>query len=88
MSLSFSNIPNLLHKRSELKYPLHARFVVTESNSASKSMIQDLMTALLNSLSTIRGIDAVAQFGISGELTAVVIFLQVVKLHKTGMDRS
>ena len=46
-----SNIQNLLHKRVELNYPFHARFVVTESNLASRRMIQDLMTALLSSLS-------------------------------------
>ena len=39
---------------------------MTESNLASKRMIQDLMTVLLSSIHNPR--DAVAQFGISGEL--------------------
>ena len=69
MSLSFfSSIPTPLRKRAELKYPFHARFVVTESNLASKRMIQDLMTALWSTIHCPR--DLVAQFGISGELAS------------------
>ena len=69
----------------KLKHPFRARIVATES---IKKVIQDLVTALLSSKSTIRAV-AVEQFGISGESSEVVITTtQVENLEKAGMDSS